>query len=177
MQTGRVVVFPRAFAAALEEFPIPCPGPGQILVRAEFSAISAGTERKRYMNEYADSGVPQRPFPVRPGYASVGTVLELGPGVDSFQTGDRILTMANHASHYLRTVGEDAIQRIPPGVASDHAALSVLAQVALGRCAPRPAGSGASSVGSRTRRCRTTGCSVSQGVRVQPGDCHRRGRF
>ena len=40
------------------------------------------------------------------------------------------LTMANHASHYLRTVGEDAIQRIPPGVASDHAALSVLAQVA-----------------------------------------------
>ena len=43
MQTGRVVVFPRAFAAALEEFPIPCPGPGQILVRAEFSAISAGT--------------------------------------------------------------------------------------------------------------------------------------
>ena len=131
MQTGRVVVFPRAFAAALEEFPIPCPGPGQILVRAEFSAISAGTERKRYMNEYADSGVPQRPFPVRPGYASVGTVLELGPGVDSFQTGERILTMANHASHYLRTVGEDAIQRIPPSVASDHAALSVLAQVAL----------------------------------------------
>ena len=131
MQTGRVVVFPRAFAATLEEIPIPCPGPGEVLVKSEFSCISAGTERKRYMNVYADSGVPQRPFPVRPGYANVGTIVEVGPGVDSHQQGERVLTMANHTSHYLRTVGEDAIDRIPAGVQSDQAALGVLAQVAL----------------------------------------------
>ncbi len=131
MQTGRVVVFPREFAATLEEIPIPCPGPGEVLVKSEFSCISAGTERKRYMNVYADSGVPQRPFPVRPGYANVGTIVEVGPGVDSHQPGERVLTMANHTSHYLRTVGEDAIDRIPAGVQSDHAALGVLAQVAL----------------------------------------------
>ena len=131
MPTGRVVVFPREFAAALEDFPIERPGPGQILVQSEYSAISAGTERKRYMNVYADSGVPQRPFPVRPGYANVGTIREIGPGVDGFQTGDRILTMANHVSHYLRSVNVDAIDRIPTGVQPDHAALGVLAQVAL----------------------------------------------
>lgn len=131
MQTGRVVVFPRAFAAALEECALPTPGPGQVLVQSEFSCISAGTERKRYMNVYADSGVPQRPFPVRPGYANVGTILKLGPEVGSFQAGERVLTMANHTSHYVRTIGEDAIERIPAGVRADHAALGVLAQVAL----------------------------------------------
>ncbi|MDE2815564.1 MAG: zinc-binding alcohol dehydrogenase [Chloroflexota bacterium] len=131
METGKVVVFPHEHAAVLEDFPVPTPGPGQILVKSAYSCISAGTERKRYMNVYADSGVPQRPFPVRPGYANVGTIVELGPGVDAYQKGERILTMANHASHYLRTVDEDAIERIPPGVASEHAALGVLAQVAL----------------------------------------------
>lgn len=131
MQNGQVVVFPRAFAADLDEFTIPRPGPGQILVRSAYSCISAGTERKRYMNVYADSGVPQRPFPVRPGYANVGTIEEVGPGVESFQPGERVLTMANHASHCLRTPGEDAIDRIPPGVKADQAALGVLAQVAL----------------------------------------------
>lgn len=131
MQVGRIVVFPRAFAAELEEIPIPQPGPGEILVKTEFSCISVGTERKRYMNVYADSGVPQQPFPVRPGYANVGTVVEIGPKVDGFQPGERILTMANHGSHYLRTVGKDAIERVPAGVAADQAALGVLAQVAL----------------------------------------------
>lgn len=131
MPKGTAVVFPREFAAALEEFTIPRPGPGQVLVKSEYSCISAGTERKRYMNVYADSGVPQRPFPVRPGYANAGTIVELGPGVDSFQPGERVLTMANHASHYLRDVTKDAIERIPSRIAADHAALGVLAQVAL----------------------------------------------
>lgn len=131
MQTGRVIVFPEAFAAKLEEFPLPSPGPGQILVQAEYSCISAGTERKRYMNEYSASGMPQRPFPVRPGYANVGIIRDVGPEVETFQPGERILTMANHTSHYLRTVSKDAIERIPTNVASDHAALGVLAQVAL----------------------------------------------
>lgn len=131
MPTGHAVVFPRAFAAELEEIPIPSPGPGQILVKAEFSCISAGTERKRYMNVYADSGVPQRPFPVRPGYASVGTIVSCGPEVEAYQPGERVLTMANHASHYVRTVGADAIDRLPPETPSDQASLGVLAQVAL----------------------------------------------
>lgn len=131
MQTGQVVVFPRAFAATVETCAIPRPGPGQVLVRSEFSCISAGTERKRYMNVYADSGVPQSPFPVRPGYANVGTIVKLGQDVAAFQPGERILSMANHTSHYLRTVGKDAIDRIPSGVQADHAALGVLAQVAL----------------------------------------------
>ena len=131
METGHVVVFPSAFAATLEEFTVPRPEAGQVLVRSAFSCISAGTERKRYMNVYADSGVPQRPFPVRPGYANVGTVVEVGAGVTAYQPGERVLTMANHASHYLRTVGTDAIDRLPPNVPSDGAALAVLAQVAL----------------------------------------------
>jgi len=131
VETGKVVVFPHAHAAVLEEFPVPTPGPGQILVKSAYSCISAGTERKRYMNVYADSGVPQRPFPVRPGYANVGTIVETGPGVDAYRIGEHILTMANHTSHYLRTVGKDAIERIPSDVASDHASLGVLAQVAL----------------------------------------------
>lgn len=131
METGKVVVFPHEHAAVLEDFPVPTPGPGQILVKSAYSCISAGTERKRYMNVYADSGVPQRPFPVRPGYANVGTVVEVGAGVTAYQPGERVLTMANHASHYLRTVGTDAIDRLPPNVPSDGTALAVLAQVAL----------------------------------------------
>ncbi len=149
MERGRVVVFPRAHAAVLEEFPIPAPGPGQVLVRAEYSCISAGTERKRYMHTFADSGVPQRPFPARPGYASVGTILERGTGVDAFAPGERVLTMANHASHYLRAVDSDAIDRVPAGVRSDQAALGVLAQVALAgvRRAPPEIGHAALAAG------------------------------
>lgn len=149
MSKGQAVVFPRAFAADLEEIPVPRPGTGQVLIRSEFSCISAGTERKRYMNVYADSGVPQRPFPVRPGYANVGTIVELGPGVDSFDPGERVLTMANHTSHYVRTPGTDAIERIPSNVRSDHAVLGVLAQVALAgiRRAPPEIGQAALVVG------------------------------
>jgi 2-desacetyl-2-hydroxyethyl bacteriochlorophyllide A dehydrogenase len=131
VKSGRIVIFPQAFSADLEEFTIPQPGPNQVLVEAEFSCISVGTETKRYMDRYADSGVPQRPFPVRPGYASVGTVVEVGSKVESMQPGERVLTMANHASHYLRTIGEDAIDPVPHNVPSDQAALGVLAQVAL----------------------------------------------
>ena len=150
MHCGRVVVFPRAHAAVLEEFPLPAPGPGQVLVQAEFSCISAGTERKRYMHTFGESGVAQgRGFPARPGYASVGTILERGPGVDAFAPGERVLTMANHASHYLRTVGTDAIERIPSGVKSEHAALAVLGQVALAgvRRAPPEIGHAALAAG------------------------------
>ena len=150
MQCGRAVIFPRAHSVALEEFAMPAPGPGQVLVEAEFSCISAGTERKRYMHTFADSGVaPAREFPARPGYASVGTILDCDPGVAEFHPGERVLTMANHASHYLRTVGTDAIQRIPSGVKSEQAALGVLAQVALAgvRRAPPEIGHGALAAG------------------------------
>lgn len=95
--------------------PIPQPGPGQILVETERSAISAGTEMLVYQDRFPsgmaldgsfDSGQYSRPFayPLSYGYVSVGRVLTVGDGlsVEAYK-GRPLFAFQPHTSHFLTT--------------------------------------------------------------------------
>lgn len=77
----------RAFKAplALEEVPIPTPGPGEVLVRIAASGVC-------HTDLHAiDGDWPVKPkLPLIPGHEGVGTVAALGPGVVDLREGDAV---------------------------------------------------------------------------------------
>ncbi len=128
--TRRSLVFtaPRTVAAAEE--PLPSPGDGEVLVRAEVSAISAGTELLVYRGEApadlpADETIsslrgPLR-FPLRYGYAVVGRVSGAGGGVDPAWLGRRVFAFHPHESHFTARTAD--LHPVPDHLSSECAAL------------------------------------------------------
>ena len=101
---GRGIVFTGPETAELESVQVDPEslGPGEALVQAEFSVISAGTEGSFFTNL-----MPRTPpiyrsqpviYPARTGYGHLGRVVAVGAGVDRVSTGDRVLTFSRHAS-------------------------------------------------------------------------------
>lgn len=100
------VCFPQAHQATLVEREVSPDdlGPGQALVRGEYSIISAGTELANFTHLADEApalpGQPRwpGPFPRYPGYGHLGTVVAVGPECEGVASGDRILTFSNHGS-------------------------------------------------------------------------------
>ena len=82
-------------------------GPYDVLVEAENSVISTGTEIAGYTGR--DPGVHKagsyNEYPWRPGYGVVGRLLRVGEGIAHVAEGDRVLCMASHASHQIYNIG------------------------------------------------------------------------
>ena len=76
----------KAPRAALERLRVadPRPGPGQLLLKVDACGVC------RTDLHVVDGELPQARSPIIPGHEIVGTVIETGPGVDSFTRGDRI---------------------------------------------------------------------------------------
>lgn len=83
----RALVFRGPHQIALEQVPIPRPGPGEAVIRVTLTTI-CGTDLHIVKGEY----------PVKPGltigHEPVGVVHELGIGVTGYQVGDRVLVGA-----------------------------------------------------------------------------------
>jgi propanol-preferring alcohol dehydrogenase len=72
-------------ALAIEEVPVPTPGPGQVLVRIVASGV-CHTDLHA-----ADGDWPIKPtLPFIPGHEGAGTVAAVGPGVTALKEGDRV---------------------------------------------------------------------------------------
>ena len=71
-----------------EDVPTPKPKPGHILVKV----LAAGVNRLDH-NLREGSVVPELPFPHILGIDAAGEVAELGPGVNGFQIGERVVPM------------------------------------------------------------------------------------
>src|SRR6478735_9268883 len=81
MVRARQAVITEPFKATVREVDIPDPGPNQILLAAEYSAISAGTELAVYTGTHQwlkDPNLPEWKFPFRSGYSAAGKVLKVG---------------------------------------------------------------------------------------------------
>jgi polar amino acid transport system substrate-binding protein len=146
----------------LVEVPAPVVARGCLLVRNAFSLVSAGTERATVEMAQASllGKARQRPDLVRQvidtvkkegvtatmrkvqsrldqwkqlGYASAGTVIEVGDGVTGFAPGDRVACAGqDYASHAeVVCVPQNLCAHIPAGVALDHAAFTTLGAIAL----------------------------------------------
>ena len=105
---ARAVSFRGPEEVAVVEEPIPDPAPDEVLVEAEYSGISPGTELLLYRGEAptdlpADESIPaldgDLDYPLRYGYAVVGRVREAGEAVDPNWVDRRVFAFHPHTSH------------------------------------------------------------------------------
>ena len=115
----------------LRDEPLGRPAAGQALVETAVSAMSAGTELLAFRGQLpaelpadetlgALAGATFR-YPFRYGYASVGTVIATGDGVDPSLRGRRVFAFEPHASAFLAPAADLAI--VPDGLSSERAVL------------------------------------------------------
>ena len=101
---GLRVVFPETGRAELDSFPIPPPGPGEVLVRNEYTAISTGTERANLLR-LPNTVTHRKGFPFHPGYSGSGRVQAVGESVTQVTPGDRVaVRWGGHRSHTISPI-------------------------------------------------------------------------
>lgn len=113
---------------------LPDAGPGEVCVRACYSAVSRGTESLVWRgaipaSEHARMRAPfqsgEFPFPVKYGYASVGTVESGEPSL----IGQTVFCLHPHQSRYV--VPASAVTPIPAGLPAARAVLAANMETAL----------------------------------------------
>ena len=138
MNPARQAVITEPYKVAVREVTLPDPQPNQILVGAEYSGVSAGTELAVYTGAHQwlkDPAMPDWKFPFKSGYSAAGRVLKVGkdfPG--GFREGDRVSFPGNHASAELLTVGHERcrVWKMPDNLSSEKAAVAVIARYGFG---------------------------------------------
>jgi 2-desacetyl-2-hydroxyethyl bacteriochlorophyllide A dehydrogenase len=138
MNKARQAVIVEPYKVAVREAVLPDPASNQILVAAEYSGVSAGTELAVYTGSHQwlqDPNMPDWKFPFRSGYSAAGRVLKVGkefPG--GFQEGDRVSFPGNHASAELLTVGHERgrVWKMPDNLSTEKAAIAVIARYGFG---------------------------------------------
>jgi 2-desacetyl-2-hydroxyethyl bacteriochlorophyllide A dehydrogenase len=147
----RSIIINNPFDVEIIEEEIPRAGPGEIVVEAELSGISSGTEMFLYRGTYPNLKLKKwaqwREYPVRPGYELVGHVVEVGPpargastgqsigslqpgaGVvvaDSteFKAGDRVVCLGTHSQ--FASVPATLAAKLPDSISAEQATLAVL---------------------------------------------------
>ena len=88
-------------AIELREWPVPTPGPGELLLRVSGCGLCGSDILK------VNAAVPG---PAVLGHEVVGQVLEVGPGVRRFAPGDR-LVVAHHVPAFTATTAAAAARR------------------------------------------------------------------
>jgi 2-desacetyl-2-hydroxyethyl bacteriochlorophyllide A dehydrogenase len=125
------------FKTGVREVELASPATNQILVAADVSAISAGTELAVYTGTHQwlkDPNLPDWKFPFRPGYSAAGTIVEVGMGVVGWKPGDRISFPGNHASAELLTLGHERgrLWKLPPNLDAEKAAWACIGRYGMG---------------------------------------------
>lgn len=128
--TARALYFTAPYEPEVREVEVPTPGPQELKIEAELSAISAGTELLVYRGEApqtlaTDLTIESLPgtfdFPLQYGYAAVGRVTETGPGLDDDWLDARVFAFHPHASEFVAPV--DDVVRLPTGCPDETAAV------------------------------------------------------
>ena len=101
----------------------------EVIIKTEYSAISAGTERANLVAE--PNTASKGKFPWAEGYSSVGIITEVGANVRKYKVGDRVLVYHGFHAEYNK-VKESALTLVPDGVDPKDAALVIIAAMGLG---------------------------------------------
>ncbi|SFG23233.1 NADPH2:quinone reductase [Novosphingobium sp. CF614] len=103
-----------------EEFEVPSPGRGEVLIETEAVGLN-------FIDTYYRKGLYPDALPIRLGSESVGRIVALGEGVGGFAMGERVgTTMAGGAYASHRLIPADKAMRIPAGIAPETAAAVML---------------------------------------------------
>lgn len=124
----RALYFAAPQVAEVRDEALAPPGAGQALVATRLSAISPGTELLIYRGQapsemavdatIAALGGAFR-FPLKFGYAAVGRVAAVGPGVDDAWLGRDVFAFNPHESHFVAPVA--ALWPLPEGIGAEAA--------------------------------------------------------
>jgi threonine dehydrogenase-like Zn-dependent dehydrogenase len=116
---------------SIERNPIPLVKPNEVLVKTSYSLLSNGTERTIFSGSYSRNSHWEQwiRYPFTPGYASVGTIVDIGPGVDKAYMGTRVALRAPHSTHHVRPI--DRCVPIPHDIPMEDAVWFALARIAL----------------------------------------------
>ncbi len=125
------------YKVELREVEIADPAPNQVLVAAECSGVSAGTELAVYTGTHQwlrDPNMPDWKFPFRPGYSAAGRILKVGSEIKGWKEGDRVSFPGNHASAELLTQGHERFRlwKLPEGLSAEKASLACIARYGFG---------------------------------------------
>lgn len=124
----RSVVFTAPYQVEIHSDIIPVPAPGEVLVEAALSGISAGTELLIYRNQFPQEllldstieGLDQHfSYPTAYGYTLVGKVVRSGSAHDKGWEGRSVFLFAPHGSHALCPTA--ALHPIPELMAAENA--------------------------------------------------------
>jgi len=134
---ARQVTIVQPFQVEVREVELPPPADNQILVAAEVSAVSPGTELAVYTGTHQwlkDPSLPDWKFPFRSGYSAAGTVLAVGSKVTGWKAGDRVSYPGNHASAELLTIGHERgrLWKLPANLECEKAALACIFRYGMG---------------------------------------------
>lgn len=131
MSSNPTVVFSGSRKVEVEDRSVPEPGPGELLIRTHCSLISTGTElscldgegpRGQVWTDYAT-------FPNLPGYSNIGTVLDVGEGIERDWIGRRVASYANHGAYV--TISRERCWDVSREVPDEEAAFFTLSHVSL----------------------------------------------
>jgi 2-desacetyl-2-hydroxyethyl bacteriochlorophyllide A dehydrogenase len=105
---ARALWFTAPRTAALRAETVALPGPGEVRVETTASAVSAGTEMLVYRGEVPQDLPLDLPtfagsydFPIKYGYAVVGSILDTGPDIDHLSTGDPVFVHHPHQEVFV----------------------------------------------------------------------------
>lgn len=140
------IVFPARGQVTIEEFEVPEPRTGEVLVRSLVSGISVGTERRLFLRESISARAvwnPEMRFfetnhslsdssqPIYPGYETVGVVERALSGDGSVRSGQLVWVDSPHATHHVVKYSEAVLGLLPDGVSPLTGTLLPLTRVAL----------------------------------------------
>lgn len=103
-----------------EDFTVPSPGPGELLVETEAVGLN-------FIDTYYRKGLYPDALPISLGSESVGRIVAVGEGVADFAIGDRVGTTQNggaYATH--RVIPAAKAMRVPEGISPETAAAVML---------------------------------------------------
>ncbi len=140
MAKTRAVCALSADQVVLREVTIPEPGPQEVVVRAEYSSISTGTERWVITGQFHPPGGKPMPHPLVPGYQKSGVVEAIGAQVSGLRVGQRVFAttakladeevIAGWGGHIEHSVlPQSEVIPLPEGLDPVKAAALVLTQV------------------------------------------------
>ena len=116
MMKAFFVEFPAKDQCVLSSEELPPLKPDQILIKSDYSLISAGTELANY-HALPNTGGGNGDFPMRIGYSTSGHVLEVGQDVQNFRPGDKVaVTWGGHRSHMV--CNASSVCRVPDDLQS-----------------------------------------------------------